>query len=224
MKSIFSKFTNEIMELMLPGKRCIRGTVIETGNDILVLFNGEEYVYLPLQHIKQVRVMNPAEMETEISEPAVSPALTTEEELSFRKVLMLSKGTILELGIANSHSLYGYVHSIMNNYIVFHSFVHKTMYIPMQHIKWLIPCISEKKPYGLPLNGTMFQTSSLTLARTFDVQLEKLKGRLIVLNTGNADDLTGRLNAVEGSIAEIETARNKLIYFNIQHLKSVHEI
>ena len=42
-----------------------------------------------------------------------------------------------------------HITGIMNNYFVFQSPVYKTMYISLNHLKWLIPYAQNDKPYGL---------------------------------------------------------------------------
>ena len=46
----------EIVKVEVSGKKLISGTIIDLGSDMLVLFNGRNYMYIPLEHIQNLEM------------------------------------------------------------------------------------------------------------------------------------------------------------------------
>ncbi|WP_050614045.1 hypothetical protein [Bacillus testis] len=220
--NILRKLIGEIVQTELAGKKMIIGVVIDIGSDIIVLFNGKEYVYLPWVHIKNITIGK--ESDIDIPFPNDAPGFQWEENISFRKVLTMAKGILVEISVSGEETITGYITSIMNNYFSFYSPLYKTMYISMNHLKWLIPHSTYQKPFGLKNHELTVQPSQLTLARTFEVQIEKMKDSLVVFNTGEPGNIKGKIHAVEGNIIEVISAKNKSIYLTFPHIKSVYGI
>jgi hypothetical protein len=101
-------------------------------------------VYLPLFHIKNTHINQNSD--EDIPSPDESPNLDSDEELSLRKVITLAKGVFTEIYVTGK-ALHGYIVSIMNNYFIFYSPVYKMMFIPINHLKWLIPYSSDNRPF-----------------------------------------------------------------------------
>ena len=126
---------------------------------MIVLFNGTDFVYIPLDHIQSFRV--DCDNENDIKDPTEFPSIITEEnkeDLSFGEVLTQAKGKYVEIYVTGSQPLHGHITSIMNNYFVFQSPIYKTMYISINHLKWLIPYAQNEKPYGVD-NQTVILTT-----------------------------------------------------------------
>ena len=222
MKNIYSKFTGEAVVIELTGKKIINGYLIEVGNEVMIVYNGDDYIYISTSHIKNLSIVSKESLG--IDEPTASPQLEQEDHLSLRKILTTAKGVFLEIYTMGNQPIHGYITGIMNNYFAFYSPVYKTMYISLQHLKWLIPYSTNLSPYrlskeNLPVNPT---TNSITLARSFEVQLEKLCGHLVVLNLGVNEELIGKIEKVEDNILEMITAKGESIYLNMQHIQTVH--
>ncbi|PFA68198.1 DUF2642 domain-containing protein [Bacillus sp. AFS015802] len=221
MKHVYSKFTGDAVVIELTGKKTITGYLVEAGNEVLIVYNGDDYIYLSTSHIKNMSIVS-KEM-IGIDKPSDSPLLEQEDPLSLRKILTTAKGVFLEIYTMGNQPIHGYITGIMNNYFVFYSPVYKTMYISLQHLKWLIPYSTNLSPYrlakeNLPVNPT----SAISLARSFEVQLEKLCGHLIVLNLGVNEELIGKIEKVDGNIMELVTAKGESLYLNMQHIQTVH--
>ena len=89
--------------------------------------------------------------EDDLEAPTEFPSIITEEneeDLSFGEVLTQAKGSMLKF-MSRAASPSWYITSIMNNYIVFQSPVYKTMYISLNHLKWLIPYAQNDKTLRL---------------------------------------------------------------------------
>ncbi|KPL59358.1 hypothetical protein [Rossellomorea vietnamensis] len=221
MKNVYSRFTGEAVVIELTGKKTINGYLIEVGSEIIIVFNGNDYIYISTSHIKNMSVVTKESIG--IDEPSVSPQLEQENQLSLRKILTTAKGVFLEIYTTGNQPIHGYITGIMNNYFAFYSPVYKTMYISLQHLKWLIPYSTNLSPYrlskeNLPVNPS----NSITLARSIEVQIEKLSGHLVVLNLGVQEELIGKIERVSDNIMELITAKGDSIYLNMQHIQTVH--
>ncbi|QHE63426.1 DUF2642 domain-containing protein [Rossellomorea vietnamensis] len=221
MKNVYSAFTGEAVMIELTGKKTINGYLIEVGSEVMIVYNGDDYIYISTSHIKNMAVVSKDSIG--IDEPSVSPQLEQEDQLSLRKILTTAKGVFLEIYTTGNQSIHGYITGIMNNYFAFYSPVYKTMYISLQHLKWLIPYSTNLSPYrlskeNLPVNPS----NSITLARSFEVQLEKLSGHLVVLNLGVQEEMIGKIERVSDNIMELITAKGESTYLNMQHIQTVH--
>jgi len=209
------------VELDISGKiPPIQGTLIETGSDIVIIHNGEQFLYIPFIHVQSMRlVLNPS---WEISEPSESPLEQHSEELSYRKVLMNAKGIFLELFIIGNQSIFGYITGIMNDYFVFYSPVFHTLLVPLHHLKVLIPYNPNATPYSLGQDHFLLKPSNMTLARSFDQQLKKLEGKLVVLDLGGNANKIGMLKKVANNKIELVTANEESVYVHVDHIKTIH--
>ena len=109
-----------------------------------------------------------------------------------------------------------------DNYFVFYSPIYKTMYIALNHLKWLIPY--SKNPYGLDDHNFLVQSNNELLANAFETQVENLKNKLVMFNMGEKPNHIGKINNVNDQIVEIQTARSYPTYLNLCHIKTLHEV
>ncbi|MCR8868596.1 DUF2642 domain-containing protein [Peribacillus frigoritolerans] len=220
MNKILQNLRGKTIKIEISGKKIFLGTLVDTGIDVVVIFNGQDFVYLPIIHIQNCKV-NTTENE-EIFLPVDSPGIESEEELSLRKTLLSAKGMFTEVYVTGNQPLHGYITRVMNNYFEFYSPVYKTMYIPLNHLKWIIPYTDNQTPYGLSNKDLPVHPSKHSMARTFDVQMEKLIGSLIIFNIGENSNLIGQINKLEDNFVELITAREEPVYLNLHHIKTVH--
>jgi len=194
--------------------------LIDIGSDVLVLFNGKDYLYLPIVHIQNIRKLE--RDDNEILPPNESPHIEHDDELSLRKVLNSGKGIFTEIYITGNQPIPGYISSIMNNYFVFYSPVYKTMLISLNHLKWIMPYTANQRPYSLSNQQLPMNPLNISLARTLEVQIEKMVNDLVVFNIGENVNLIGKINNLQNNFIELITAREEQIYLNMQHIKTVH--
>ncbi len=223
MNKSLKNLLGELVQLELAGKSLIHGTAIDLGSDIIVVFDGRGYLYIPLNHIKNFKMISKNDLDFEMEKPKELPEISLDQNFSLRKALTAAKGMFLEIGVTNKDTLHGYITSIMNNYFVFHSPIYKTMYITLNHLKWLSPYADNKKPYGLSSQAPQ-TPSNISLARSFEIQVEKLTGELVVFNVGENNALIGKINQVEENIIEFQTAREEPYFLNMYHIKTVHKV
>ncbi|RRN69945.1 DUF2642 domain-containing protein [Peribacillus simplex] len=212
---MLSKHIGQYMELELAGNIHEAGILIEASSDIIVLYTGKVYRYIPFRHIKNFSFPIIEEEFGSGGEPEI-------EETSFRKLLMNAKGRFVEILLTKKHSVHGYIVGIMNNYFVFYSPVFKTMFISMDHLKWLSVSNDEKGPYGLNKSEQLAQVSSLSWARTLEEQMKKLTNKLVVLDLGMHPKNIGKLSTVKDGIIEMVNAHGEAVFVNLRHVKSFH--
>ena len=206
--------------MQLSGKKVVTGMLIDVGSDVIVLYDGKDYLYLPIVHIQNLRKQDPSEQE--IAPPNDTPHIEHDEELSLRKILNSGKGMFTEIYITGNQPIPGYISSVMNNYFVFYSPVYKTMLISLNHLKWIMPYTANQRPYSLSNQQLSMNPINISLARTFEVQIEKMIDELVVLNVGENTNLIGKINSLQNNFIELITAREEQIYLNMQHIKTVH--
>lgn len=212
----------KFIRMEISGNKILRGMLIDIGSDLWVLFNGIDYLYIPTIHIQNWQYLKQDEIEEITFNDEPTPIYNHNEEISLRKTLTAAKGIFTEIFVTSNQSLHGYIISIMNNYFVFYSPIYKTMFISLNHLKWLIPYTNNQRPYGLSNANLPVNPSNLTFARSFEVQLEKLIGELIVFNIGENENVIGKLQSIKNNFIELISAKEDPIYLNLQHIKSVH--
>ena len=224
MNKIIQSLIKEVVDIEISGKKLINGTIIDLGSDILVLFNGANFMYIPLNHIQSLSVRSKTEFD--ILEPIEFPSIIGDEgkeELSLKEVLTQAKANNVEMFVTDK-PLHGYIMQIMDNYFEFFSPIYKTMYISIKHLKWLIPYSPNEKPYGIDYKNHPLQISNELLASTFESQVENLKDTVVVLNLGGNKGHIGKINNVHEQIMEIQEARSHSVFLNLDHIKTLHTV
>ncbi|MBW5445057.1 DUF2642 domain-containing protein [Cohnella sp. CFH 77786] len=209
------------VKLIVSGSRApVKGILIDLGNDILVLHNGAQFLYVPLVHLQQL-TRCPAS-ESNFGSPP-EPPLEGAADLSYRKVLMNAKGMFSEVYITGNQSVHGYVTSIMNDFFVFYSPMYRSLYVSMRHLKTLIPYDDQTTPYALEQEKFPVNPTTASLARTFDQQLKKFEGEFIVLDLGEQPGKIGLLKSVSGNLLELVTADGASTFIHLDHVKTIHK-
>ncbi|MTT31199.1 DUF2642 domain-containing protein [Terrilactibacillus sp. BCM23-1] len=214
------KSIGQFVHLHLLGNAVLKGTLIDVGSDLIVIFNGVDFIYLPLNHIDIIDFSN--EDDEDIVFPKDVPIGDRDETLSLRKVLNNARGTLSEVYISNDKSLHGYVSNVMNDYFVFTTPVYREVLIPLQHLKRLIPYHQNEKIYDLTDGVFPLKPTTQSYARTFEQQCKKYVNQLVVFDLDNAPHKIGKITKVENAQIECVIARNKTIYLNFNHVKSIH--
>ena len=214
-----SSMIGQKVELEISGRINRLGILIDYGQDVVVIYDGANYVYIPFGHIQNIRLM--PSLSQPIAEPEYERTIH-ETDLSYRKILIESKGMFVQIFVAGNQSIHGYVTSVLTNYFVFYSPVYKTLFIPMFHLKWLIPYPENQTPYTLDKEKLPVNPSDIKLARTFEEQLKKLEGKIVVFDLGSNPDKIGLLKSIQSNMAELITADQKPLFWNIHHIKTVN--
>lgn len=213
-------YLNQSVSLTVSGNRFpVKGTLIDLGDDILVLHNGTQFLYVPLVHIEQLTRAHALEANFGVpSEPPLDPAT----DLSYRKVLLNAKGMFSELYISGNQTVHGYVTSIMNDFFVFYSPMFRSLYVSMQHLKLLVPYDPHMTPYALDQEKFPIHPTTASLARTFDQQLRKYENEFVILDLGKHPEKIGLLKSVRNNLLELVTADGSSTFIHLNHVKTIH--
>jgi len=197
----------------------LKGRLIDIGSDVIVLYNGTSYLYVPLKHLQYLTQCPSNETDFDLGgAPEPDPIA----ELSYRKALSHARGTFLELFLSGRQPVHGYITSIMNDFFLFHSPMYKELYISMNHLKVLIPYGPGMTPYALKRENFPVMPSTSSLARTFEQQLRKAEGQFVVLDLGDSPGKNGVLQSVRDGLVEMVTADGSRAFLHLDHVQSMH--
>lgn len=219
-----NQFLDTDVDVVISGDTRFVGTLIDIGQDIFVIFNGCNYLYIPLLHLHQ---MNKAIINTNTGKPILRDPEDTimqaeNNSFSYRNTLNNVKGKFIEVYVTGDRSIHGYVTSVLNDYIVFFSPVFKTLFISMHHLKWFTPYSTEQTPYTLDNSQLPVVPSSVSLVRNFEEQIKKYTGQLVIFDMGEVPEKVGLLKDVSNNIIELINASGKSIIWKLNHLKTMH--
>ncbi|HHW39035.1 MAG TPA: DUF2642 domain-containing protein [Bacillales bacterium] len=217
---LLKDFINEQIYIEVSGNILHKGILIANGTDIVVLYNGKDFLYIPTIHIHKVN--KKVDDSSDISPYDGKWEKDSNETMSFRKVLNNARGLFSEITIANNQTIHGYVVSVMNNYVVFYSPVFKTIYVSLQHLKWLIPYKDQQTPYALSKENLPVNPFNMPLARTFEEQLKKFMNQMVILDLGHDQNKIGQLQTIENNMVKLITARQIQSLVNLRHIKTIH--
>jgi len=197
------------------------GILVDVGDDILVFNSRNRYYYVPVKHLHHLR-LNLSDQVTNRSLEENPIERATGDTISYRKTLFLARGLYVEIHITGVHTLNGYMTSIMNDYLVFFSPIFHTVYVSLEHLKAIVPYPVNMTPYLTDKEHFSVKPSGLTLARTFEQQLKKMEGHMVVLDLGDITGKIGLLRSVDKGMLCLVTAGGDVITWNVQHIKSAH--
>ncbi|PLT35303.1 DUF2642 domain-containing protein [Bacillus sp. V5-8f] len=219
----FKNLVGEEVKVEISGQTTFSGLLIDIGLDILVLYNGKNYLFIPFMHMHNLKKWNKSDDRAPTEKPDESWSYEDEKEsISYRKILKNAKGQFMEIFVTGNKSIHGYITNVLNDYICFYSPVYKTIFISMQHVKWLTPYNSDITPYTLSKTLLPVIPASVPLARTFEEQIKKYEGQLLVFDTGDHPDKVGLLLNISNNVVELVNATGHPVYWKLSHLKSVH--
>lgn len=216
----FTDLFGKNIEVELSGGIFHNGILIDSGLDIIVLYKGatNTFYYIPFVHIQRFKESN-NENDTSYDPPSEKPI--SSEVISYRKVLTIAKGLFVQVYVTGNKAIHGYLTSIMNDYFVFHSPVYKTIFVSMNHVKWLIPYPPNTTPYSLTNENLPLNPVTAPLARSFEEQLKKLENQLVIMDCGDNPEKIGLLQKVRNNKAVLVTAEGEIIIRNIEHIKTI---
>lgn len=222
---IFDQVNKETVNVGFAGKVEMKGSYIDSSSEILVLFDGNDFVYIPINHIENVSVAT--DKEDEIQQPSsFSNAISNDDknELTLMYILTQAKNMYTEINVANKQPIHGKITDVFKDYFIFYSPIYKTMYIAIDHLKWLIPYASQQKPFNLTDEEIQVSAASQPLVDSFERQVNSMMDQLVVFNLGEKNHHIGKIMKLNGNIIELQTARSNSTYLNLQHIKTMHQV
>lgn len=214
----------EYVTVSLVGNKLFKGIIFDSGSDIMVLFNGEDFIYIPVSHVEYIVADTP---DTEFVEPSTIPSIlsnNSQKDLTFDSILKEAKGIYQEVCIINKKHLHGTIIDVLDDYIVFYSPVYKKVYIAKKHLKWLIPYSPNERPYDLSESEFNWQQLEKGFKENFAQQLAALLNKLVVLNLGEKIHHIGKIKSISNKMLELITVKEKSMYVNIEHIQTIHEV
>ncbi|ATP38736.1 DUF2642 domain-containing protein [Solibacillus sp. R5-41] len=224
MENLIQEFDKEIVKMEITGKKILKGKIIDNSSELVVLFDGKEFLYIPVCHIHEIKIdyFNEDGLKIPSTFTRDINFIGKNEEMTFLKVLTKSLGIYLEIHVLNNQPLHGYISNILDDYIVFQSPIYKMMFIPIRHVKIIVPNNQNQKPYLLSDGDFSINVSNENFPSTFDALIGILKNKLTVLNIGEKNNFTGLICEIKGTMIAFQTAKENIIYYNLQHIKTIH--
>lgn len=218
--SDIKKLMRSQVSVQISGKDSINGLLTDVGKNILVLFNGERYLYIPLVSIH--RIEPNFNKDEQVTQPNEASFVTNLEDISYHDVLTNALGMFVEISVTRHIPFHGYITSVNNDYFTFYSPVYKQMYISLLHLKWLALHNQSIAPYTLIIENPPALQLGIPLQKSFEEQLKQVIGRLVVLDGGSDPMKIGVLKGVEKNMVELTIANGGNLLLNLSHVKSVH--
>ncbi|WP_088070635.1 DUF2642 domain-containing protein [Gottfriedia luciferensis] len=219
MSSIDSLLGKQVF-VLLSGDITFEGILTDVGQDILVLYNGHKYFYIPWLHVHRVHL---SEHSKEKIQKPIEPSIATEiESISYRKVLTNARGIFSEIYVTGNLTFHGYITNVLSDYVVFYSPVFKIMFISLSHLKWLTPYNDNVTPYSIDNANFPINPTNISFVRSFESQLKKEEGKLVIFDGGNDPMKIGLLNTIHNNVIELSVASGEIVYLRLNHIKSVH--
>jgi hypothetical protein len=204
----------------ISGRELFTGILIDVGKDILVLFDGDRYLYQPLVNIHRIGLLT--NDDNQVSQPDETSFSIQMNELTLMDVLNNAKGGYTEIYVTGKLPFQGYIVSIQQDYFTFYSPVQKMMSVSLNHLKWLTPYPKNILPFTMSNLNLPIISASDTLENTFEKQLNKMVGSLVIFDGGNDSMKIGWLKQVKNKIVELTIANGETLFHNLDHLKTVH--
>ncbi|WP_350299818.1 DUF2642 domain-containing protein [Peribacillus frigoritolerans] len=208
------------IDVQISGKKTFKGILTDLSTDILVLFNGQQFLYFPMLHVHRFNLST--EVDNEIKTPMESPMMEDMASISYRKTLINAKGVFSEVHVAGHIPLHGYITNVFNDYFAFFSPVYKMMYVSLHHLKWLTPYNQNATPYTLSKESFPVNPSDVPMLRSLEDQLKKNAGKLVVFDGGEDPMKIGMLKKAENNLVELTTANGDHVFLKLSHIKTVY--
>ena len=98
MNKILQGLIQENLQIEISGKKMIHGTLIDVGSNIIFVFNGTDYIYVPIYHIQNFQIDDNNEYSLTLGNEQTGLILeeSKKENLTIRKVLTQAKGMFVE--------------------------------------------------------------------------------------------------------------------------------
>lgn len=207
------------IQLELSGCRLpIQGEIIDMGQDLIVVYGNQRFIYIPLHHLQSMYITIADDSNSNL--PAPDPTMD-HNNISYRKILMNARGRFSEISIGG-RTLHGYITNIMNDYFIFFSPLHHSVYVSINHLKYIIPSPTNSTPYSLSQQHFPMQPASMPLSRTLDQQLQKMVGELVILNLGDKPYRAGLLKSADNNLLELVGAEGNTLIMHTDHVQTIH--
>ncbi|UKS29178.1 DUF2642 domain-containing protein [Paenibacillus sp. HWE-109] len=212
-------YLGKLVHIELLGDRDKMGYLVDAGPDVFVIYMDKKYVYVPSAHVKTIKLNTEDKTNTDTAPDPINQT----GAITFILVLHNAIDKFVEIYISDHQSIHGYVKAIAQDYLVFYSQFYKTMYIPLDHLKWITPFESDQTPYSLDqkhLSKEVIEGSVNALPPTFEQLMKGLEGEMVGIDSGLKANKIGLLQTINNSFVELITAEELKFHYNLQHIKN----
>lgn len=215
---LLNNWLGKQVELAVSGcQQSIQGEIIDIGSDIVVLYGDNRFIYLPIHHLQSMRLLP---YQTTAAERPPEPSFD-HHNIMYRKILMNARGMFSEVSLGDK-TLHGYVTAIMNDYFAFFSPLHRSVYVAVNHVKYIVPYPPNITPFSLSYEHFPIQPSSMSLSRTFEQQLKKIEGEIVTINLEGKPYRAGLLKSMDNNLLQLVEAGGGTVIMHADHVKTVH--
>ncbi|PDO09376.1 MAG: hypothetical protein BLM47_12945 [Candidatus Reconcilbacillus cellulovorans] len=220
MNALLAPYLKTCVEIDISGRKIpLSGMLVDVGSDLLVLFDQRDFFYVPLVHLRAFRRTRDDTGE----ENRQAVPREHENGLSCRQALTNAIGVFCEIYVTGNQPLYGYVVNVLNDYFVFDSPVHNTVFVAMRHLKYLaVPSAADA--YAVSAWRGRKRSApppAVNLAKVFDQQIKKCEGQFVVLNLGEQPDKSGYLRKVEYPMLELVGGKGEASLLHAEHVQTI---
>lgn len=218
---MFGSFIGKRIIVEVSGKRFLKGKLLDTGSDIMVIAEQQQFYYIPIAHVKNTKIDLSASYDS-IDSATELPVEYQVDHFTTRQILNQARGLFAEVYVNGNKSIHGYVNGVLNDYFVIHSPIYKSIFISLHHFKWLIPYPPSHIPYSLQHQSLSVKPINSNLPATFEEQCKKAVGSMVVYDLGSQCNTMGMINQVSNGIIDLVDAEGNSTLWNIRHLKTMY--
>lgn len=218
--SILTNLIGKKVYVKLAGDKSLEGILTDEGKNILVLYNGQDYYYIPLIHVHKI-IMSNLTQENALN-PIEDSIVKEMDVISYREILENVKRDIVEINVVGNLNFHGYITHVLSDYLVFYSPIFNTMYISLAHLKWLKLFNHQRTPYNLTKESFTGNPKIGFESLTLESQLKNLEGNIITIDGGIDSEKSGLLSRVDNDLIELVQANGEFTYSSLNHIKTVH--
>ncbi|AZN42683.1 hypothetical protein [Paenibacillus albus] len=211
-------YINDKACIEVTGNRTVVGKLIDAGIDLLVMFDGQRYVYLPLSHVHSVKKTQKSE-DDQYDVNAI-PQVVQVEKITVAKVLKEATGLFVEIFVSGNKPDHGYLRSVKKDYLILHSPIYNTIYIALDHLKWLIPYPVNHVPFAK--SDSKLMPTAITTATTFDELLNTEVGNLVCIDFGSPSERIGVISDVNNGIINFVDVEGSNTLILSRHIKTIY--
>jgi len=147
LNSDVTKLLGKQVCVQITGNNSINGVLTDFGIDILVIYNGQQFLYIPMLHVRRIQFNS--NKEEFVNLPSEFSFAEEADPIAYRQILTNAQDKYTEISVIGNLPFHGSITDVLNDYFAFYSPVYKIMYIPFDHLKWLIPYNEYTLPYTL---------------------------------------------------------------------------
>jgi hypothetical protein len=213
----FTSYLSEKVVVEITGNRPKHGKLIEAGTDLLVLLHQQRYYYIPMTHLHSLKADLRAGSD-DYKDINLTPFIKQDEQISLAKILQNAKGLFVEISVCGNKPIHGYLNEVMTDYLILHSPIYNTIYVALDHLKWLIPYPSSYVPFALTAETDTVNVSSKSFAELFHEE----KGNKVAIDWSSPSERLGVIKSMSNNIVELIEIDGSSTLLQLAHIHTLY--